>query len=82
MANKQALDLLRKGQVDEFNKWAKMRRKETTKGVDLKDQDLSDLKLHFVDLRDANLVRVLDEAADYRDARFDGAARTKAGEAA
>ena len=55
MANKQALALLQKGDVDGFNSWVKQRRKNGKKAIDLDDQNLSGLKLRNVDLRDAHL---------------------------
>ena len=75
MANKQALALLQKGDVDGFNSWVKQRRKNGKKAIDLDDQNLSGLKLRNVDLRDAHLnganLRGTDlEGADLRNARL------------
>jgi len=55
VAKKEALKLLKKQNVDEFNKWVKQRRKKGKKAVDLDDLDLSGLDLRGLDLRDAHL---------------------------
>jgi len=75
MTSKQALELLKKEDVDGFNEWVKQRRKKGKKAVDLDDQNLSGLKLRRADLRDAHLngcnLRGCDlEGADLRNARL------------
>jgi len=75
MASKQALELLRKEDVEGFNDWVKQRRKKGKKAIDLDDQNLSGLKLCNVDLCDAHLnganLRGTDlQGADLRNARL------------
>jgi uncharacterized protein YjbI with pentapeptide repeats len=55
MASKKALDLLKSGDVETFNKWIKERRKKGKENLDLNDQNLGGLNLRNVDLQDARL---------------------------
>ena len=45
MANKKALELLKREDIDAFNTWVKERRKKGKDSVDLDDQNLGGLKL-------------------------------------
>jgi uncharacterized protein YjbI with pentapeptide repeats len=55
MTNKKALELLKREDVDAFNKWVEERRKKGKGALDLNDQNLGGLKLRNIDLRDARL---------------------------
>jgi uncharacterized protein YjbI with pentapeptide repeats len=93
MANKKAIEFLKSGDIDAFNKWVKERRKKGKDALDLNDQNLGGLEMRNADLRDArlngsnlrkcdlrgaNLKRARLRQADLRGANLQGADLTEA----
>jgi uncharacterized protein YjbI with pentapeptide repeats len=73
MATKKALELLRKGEIEEFNRLVRRRRKDGKSSVDLDDQNLGGLDLRKADLRQAHLNGANLRKADLRGARLKNA---------